>query len=95
MNFKELEPSKVFEYFFEINQIPRESGQEKAVSDYIAAFAKDLGLPCTQDKYNNLIITKPGTPGHKSKKPVMLQAHLDMVCEKNNGTEHDFSKALL
>jgi len=88
----ELEPTKVFGYFYELNQIPRGSSKEKAVSDYVANFARKLNLKVNQDKYHNLIISKPATPGFEKKEPIMLQAHLDMVCEKNADTVHDFEK---
>jgi len=82
----------VLAHFEAISQIPRGSGNEKAVSDYVADFARGLGLETIQDKWNNLIIFKPGTPGYESKDPVILQAHLDMVCEKNADTVHDFTR---
>ncbi|MCL2373328.1 MAG: aminoacyl-histidine dipeptidase [Defluviitaleaceae bacterium] len=84
------EPKAVLAHFEAISQIPRGSGNEKAVSDFIAAWAKNLGLKTVQDDWNNLIIYKPATPGNEAKTTVMLQAHLDMVCEKNAGVEFDF-----
>jgi len=86
------EPKRVFHHFEAISQIPRGSGNEKAVSDFIAAFAKELGLKYVQDASNNLVIYKPGTSGYEDSPPVILQGHLDMVCEKNEGTIHDFLK---
>ena len=83
-------PQEVFKHFEAISQIPRGSGNEKAVSDYIAKFATDLGHETIQDNLNNLVIFKPGTPGHGDKPPIILQAHLDMVCEKNTDTVHNF-----
>jgi len=79
-------PQEVLKHFEAISQIPRGSGNEKAVSDYIADFSHKLGLKTIQDAHNNLIIYKPGNSGT----PIILQAHLDMVCEKNTGTVHDF-----
>ncbi|MCL2404949.1 MAG: aminoacyl-histidine dipeptidase [Defluviitaleaceae bacterium] len=90
MSLLSYEPKRVFYYFDAISQIPRGSGNEKSVSDYIAAFAKQLGLKCVQDAYYNLVIYKPGTPGYEGQMPLILQGHLDMVCEKNTGTVHDF-----
>lgn len=84
------EPKQVFRFFEEISQIPRGSGNEQAVSDHIAAFARGKGLRVEQDTHNNLIIYKPGSPGYADHAPLILQGHLDMVCEKNMGTEHDF-----
>lgn len=82
----------VLKHFFEISKIPRGSGDEKAVSDFIADFARSRGAEVTQDEWNNLIIKKPASPGREDKPPVILQAHLDMVCEKNAGTPHDFTR---
>lgn len=87
---KDLQPSKVFEYFEVISQIPRESGHEKAISDYMVKFAKELGLEVHQDKAYNIYIKKPATQGYENVPGVILQGHLDMVCEKNKDTEHDF-----
>ncbi|MCL2386517.1 MAG: aminoacyl-histidine dipeptidase [Defluviitaleaceae bacterium] len=88
---KNLEPKSVFKHFEAISKIPRGSGDEKAVSDFIVQFAKKLNLPFEQDDWNNLIIAKPASAGYESHAPVILQAHLDMVCEKNSDTQHDFS----
>jgi len=90
MILSNYEPKRVLYHFEAISQIPRGSGNEKGVSDYIAAFAKDLGLEVVQDAYNNLVIYKPATAGYEGQGPLILQGHLDMVCEKNAGTEHDF-----
>ena len=92
MILSKCEPKQVFHHFEAISQIPRGSGNEKAVSDYIAAFAKELGLKYVQDASHNLVIYKDGTPGYENSEPVILQGHLDMVCEKNAGTVHDFLK---
>ena len=92
MILSNYEPKHVFHHFEAISQIPRGSGNEKGVSDFIAAWAKDLGLTYVQDELHNLIIYKPGTPGYEVAPPVILQGHLDMVCEKNSDTVHDFLK---
>ena len=89
---KDLQPKKVFEYFEAINQIPRGSGNEKAISDYMVQFAKDLGLEVKQDEANNVYIKKPASKGYEHLPTVILQGHLDMVCEKNKDTVHDFEK---
>ena len=86
------EPTRVLHHFEAISQIPRGSGNEKGVSDYIAAFVKELGLDFVQDSHHNLVIYKPATAGHEGQPPLILQGHLDMVCEKNAGTTHDFTK---
>ncbi|WP_426348937.1 aminoacyl-histidine dipeptidase [Alloiococcus sp. CFN-8] len=92
MHIKDIEPKKVFDFFQEISNIPRGSGNEKAISDYLVAFAKERGLEVIQDEALNIIIRKPGTKGYEEAPGVILQGHMDMVCEKNNDTIHDFEK---
>lgn len=87
-----LEPKAVFQYFEEISNIPRGSGNEKGISDYLLNFGKELGLESIQDEALNVIIKKPGTSGYENAPTVIIQGHMDMVCEKNNGVEHDFEK---
>lgn len=87
-----LKPEKVFYYFEEISQIPRGSGNEKQISDYLYNLAKSKGWDVIQDDYLNIIIRKPATSGYENAPTVMLQGHMDMVCEKNEGIEHDFEK---
>ncbi len=89
-NLSNLEPQCVFKFFEAISEIPRGSGNEKEVSDYCVNFAKERGFEVRQDEANNVVIKKPGTFGLENKPTVALQGHLDMVCEKNKGTEHDF-----
>lgn len=86
-----LEPKAVFSFFEDMCQIPRCSGNEKAISDYLVDFAKQRNLEVIQDKALNVIIKKPGTKGFENSPTVILQGHMDMVCEKNKDTEHDFS----
>ncbi len=90
--FEALEPKSVFKWFYEISQIPRGSGNEKAISDFLVEFAKKRGLEVWQDKALNVIIKKAGTKGFESSKPVILQGHMDMVPEKEAGSTHDFTK---
>jgi len=92
MTLSNYEPKRVLHHFEAISQIPRGSGNEKAVSDYIAAFTKALGLEVVQDALYNLIIYKPAAAGYEGQAPLILQGHLDMVCEKNAGTAHDFTR---
>lgn len=87
-----LKPEKVFYYFEEISQIPRGSGNEKQISDYLFKLAKSKNWEVTQDDYLNIIIKKPATKGYENSPVVMLQGHMDMVCEKNEGIDHDFEK---
>ena len=79
---------KTIEFFKELSKIPRESGNEKQISDYICNFAKSRNLEYIQDKYNNVIIKKYV----KNSAPIILQAHLDMVCEKEENLEFNFQK---
>lgn len=88
----QLEPKAVFHFFEAINQIPRESGHEKELSDYMVAFANERQLKVYQDDMHNVVIWKPGTKGYENSPVTILQGHLDMVCEQNEGTDHDFQK---
>lgn len=87
---KHLEPSKVFYFFEEICRIPHGSGNVRAISDYCVAFANERGLEVEQDDTLNVIIKKPASAGMEDHAPVILQGHLDMVCEKNADTDFDF-----
>lgn len=89
---KDLEPKKVFSFFEEISKIPRGSNNEKQISDYLVNFAKERNLEVVQDSALNVIIKKPASKGFDSIHPIILQSHMDMVCEKNNDTVHDFTK---
>jgi len=90
MILENYKPREVLKHFEAISQIPRGSGNEKAVSDYIATFATNCGCKAVQDKLHNLIIFKDANGSGEGKPPIILQAHLDMVCEKNADTVHDF-----
>jgi len=83
---------EVYNYFCDLCKIPHGSTCEKAISDYLADFAKKNQLEFVQDKWMNVLIRKPGSKGRENEPPVILQAHMDMVCEKNEGVEHDFLK---
>lgn len=87
-----LEPKSVFHYFEEICGIPHGSSNTKAISDYCVNFAKAHDLRYIQDESNNVIIFKDGTAGYEKSAPVILQGHLDMVCEKDSDCSIDFSK---
>lgn len=86
------EPKRVFHYFEEICKIPHGSGNTKQISDYLVQFAKDHGLDYIQDEMNNVVIYKPGTAGYENAPTVIIQGHMDMVCEKRPDVEHDFTK---
>ena len=87
-----LEPKKVFSLFEEMCAIPHGSRNTKAISDWCAAFAKERGLEYYQDEANNIIIIKPAAPGYENAQPVVLQGHLDMVCEKAAGCTKDMDR---
>lgn len=83
---------RTLHHFYRLCKIPRDSGSEKAVSDYIYGWAKELGLEVFQDAISNLVIKKPGKGGNANAAPLLLQAHLDMVCDKEPESLHDFEK---
>jgi len=87
-----LKPAKVFYYFNEINQIPRPSKHEEKMSEWLEKTGKALGLPTKRDAVGNVLISKAATPGKENVTPVIFQAHMDMVCEKNGDTNFDFEK---
>lgn len=82
--------STILYYFEEISKIPRGSFHEEKISDYLLDFAKEHGLWAHRDEKNNVYIKKDASQGKEAIAPVLLQGHMDMVCEKNEGVEHDF-----
>ncbi|MBE5901378.1 MAG: aminoacyl-histidine dipeptidase [Lachnospiraceae bacterium] len=86
------EPKKVFQYFEELSAIPHGTFNTKEISDYLVDFAKAHNLTYHQDEANNVIIYKAGTAGYENSEPVIIQGHIDMVCEKRPGSNHDFKK---
>lgn len=92
MELEKLYPERVFHYFCEISKIPRGSGNEKEISDYLVDFAKKHNLYVYQDEKNNILIRKEATKGYEKYKSIALQGHMDMVCEKNKDVEFDFEK---
>ncbi len=87
-----INPQGVMKFFEEISMIPRGSKNEKEISNYLVNFAKERGLEVTQDEFLNVVIKKSATKGYENVPSMILQGHMDMVCEKNQGTEHDFMK---
>jgi len=79
-----------YSLFTEISAVPRTSGNEQAISDYLKSFGERRGFETIQDEWLNLLIKKPGSPGREDEPPIILQAHMDMVGDKNNDVEHDF-----
>lgn len=90
--FENLKPANVWRYFDEIMQIPRPSKHEEKVSAYLQKFGKDLGLETLSDSLGNVLIRKPASKGYEKSAGVCLQAHMDMVCEKNGDKVFDFLK---
>ncbi len=87
-----LEPKEVFHYFDEICKVPRPSKKEGKIIEWLLKTGKELGLPTKRDEVGNVLISKPATKGKENVTPVIFQAHMDMVCEKNNDTVFDFEK---
>jgi dipeptidase D len=87
---KKLDPTALWEIFYELTQIPRPSKSEGKAVEYVKAFGEKLGLETIRDHVGNVVIKKPATPGYENRPGVILQAHLDMVPQKNSDTRHDF-----
>lgn len=88
----QLSPQPLWDIFAKICSIPHPSFHEEALASYIVGWAKEQGFWCERDQVGNILIRKPATPGMEKRTPVVLQAHLDMVPQKNNDTVHDFTK---
>ena len=87
-----MNSEKVLSYFKEITTVPRESGHEEQIIAYLQNFAAEHNLECKTDEAGNVLIIKEASPGYESVPAIVLQSHSDMVCEKNEGVEHDFAK---
>ena len=87
-----MNTENVLSFFKEITKIPRESGHEEHIIAYLQKFAADNSLECKTDDAGNVLITKEAAPGYENVPVIVLQSHSDMVCEKNEGVEHDFAK---
>ena len=92
MNKNELKPARVFEQFAKINEIPRPSKHEEQMIEYLKSFGESRGLETLVDETGNVIIRKPATPGYENKETIILQSHMDMVCEKLVDIDFDFNK---
>lgn len=90
MNKKDLRPQSVFHFFDEINHIPRPSKHEERMIEYLRQFGESHGLETVTDKAGNVLIRKNATPGHEQAPTLVLQSHMDMVCDKVAGCEKDF-----
>lgn len=87
-----MNSEKVLSFFKEITRIPRESGHEEHIIAYLQQFAAERNLECRTDEAGNVLIVKEAASGHENVPAIVLQSHSDMVCEKNEGVEHDFAK---
>ena len=85
-----MDSTSVLNFFQEITRIPRESGHEQPITEYLQQFAAKRGLACKTDKTGNVLITKPASPGKEKVPTLVLQAHQDMVCEKTANFDFDF-----
>lgn len=92
MNISELNPKSVWKHFYSLTQIPRPSKKEERAILFLEKFGKDLDLETIKDGIGNIIIRKPATPGMENRKGIILQAHIDMVPQKNSDKVHDFEK---
>jgi dipeptidase D len=87
-----LKPDKIWKHFSNLLKIPHCSGHEQALADYICQLAADWNLEYQKDRAGNVLVRVPATPGHEQAAGIILQAHLDMVCEKNSDVQHDFQR---
>ena len=92
MTKNDLKPARVFEQFAKINQIPRPSKHEEQMIEYLKEFGKSHNLETVVDKTGNVIIRKPATPGYEDRETIILQSHMDMVCDKLVDVDVDFTK---
>ncbi len=91
-NLQNIEPKKVFHWFYELNRIPRCSGNEKEISIFLVSFAREKNLEVYQDDMYNIIIKKEASEGYNNSDPIIIQGHMDMVCIKGESSNHDFTK---
>ena len=90
MEIKDLKPAQIWDYFYQITQVPRPSKKEEKIVRFLIDFAEQNGLEVLKDAANNVLIKKPATTGKENLKTVILQSHVDMVCEKNSDTIFNF-----
>lgn len=90
MKITDLKPEIVWKFFHQVTQIPRPSKKEGKMIEYLESFANEYKIAIKKDEAGNILMSKPATPGKENLPVVILQSHMDMVCEKNSGTLHDF-----
>ncbi len=89
-DIRKLEPQALWQHFYSLTQIPRPSGKKEQIGDFLENYGKSLGLETLRDEIGNVLVRKPATPGMEKRKGVVLQAHMDMVPQKNSGVAHNF-----
>ncbi|SEG16029.1 aminoacyl-histidine dipeptidase [Parabacteroides chinchillae] len=92
MKITDLKPEIVWKFFHQVTQVPRPSKKEGKMIQFLESFAKEYNIAIKKDAAGNILMSKPATPGMENRPTVILQSHMDMVCEKNNGTVHNFDK---
>ncbi len=92
MWFDNLKEKRLWQFFNSISSVPRDSGKEDKIRDYILSWAKENNIEAVVDKCGNIIMRKGATKGYENKAPIALQGHMDMVCVKREGSQHDFTK---
>ena len=85
-----LEPQGLWGYFEDLCKVPRPSKKEEKVIDFLMNWAKENNIEAIKDEIGNILMKKPATQGMENRKTIIMQSHMDMVCEKNNDTVHDF-----
>ncbi|MGV4412964.1 aminoacyl-histidine dipeptidase [Chryseobacterium sp. T1] len=90
MEYSQIEPKNIWKNFALLNSVPRPSKKEERVIAFIKKFGEDLGLKTIVDEVGNVIISKPATAGMENRQPIVMQSHLDMVCQKNSDVDFDF-----
>jgi len=91
-DIRQLEPKALWQNFYSLTQIPRPSHKKDEIGAFLENFGKSLGLETLRDEIGNVLVRKPATPGMEDRKAVILQAHMDMVPQKNSHISHDFQK---
>lgn len=89
-DIRQLEPKALWQHFYSLTQVPHPSGKKEQIGAFLEEFGKSLGLETLRDEIGNVLVRKPATPGMENRKAVVLQAHMDMVPQKNSGVAHNF-----
>lgn len=89
-DIRQLEPKSLWQHFYSLTQVPRPSGKIEPIATFIESYGKSLGLETLRDEIGNVLVRKPATPGMENRKTVVLQAHMDMVPQKNSHVAHNF-----